>query len=959
MENNNFRGIPTSLFLNGPTLGIVTDPQSVSNVIGIATFTGIATATFTDTNFDFDSVSSGSIEFKWYFDGSRILDSSEDSNSNARIRSFDSPTGTGSTIQITGLDVGDDSKEIYFEADYIPSAYQSSSPVTAGTARSTGNALNEPLQSGIGTISVFPIIDITTQPTGQLVSVGDDAKFSIAAQKTPGGGTVNYQWQLNGTDLSDGTSNTNVFTGASGTPTLTINDGTTDVEVDFSKVSVYDTFTPGVTYTATANADITVKLIAEGGGGGGSGFRNVTGSKGGRTEGTFTFLEGQTYIIQVGEAGQDGATLGQGAATAKGGKPGGGDAPSFNTSFNRSGGGGGYTGIFITSVTQANAILIAAGGGGSSGDPGVGGDGGGLEGNAGGNQGGGRAGLGGTQTAGGQSGSNYTAGEAGSALKGGSGANAGNGAGGGGAGYFGGGGGTTGGPGTGGGGSSYLHPTLITNGTTTTGGSTQGVEQDGTLLIELISAVKSVTTTVTGANSPNLTISSTGSGIAGIRCKVSATGVQESPRFSNTVSYVVVEPRSLLEIETYNYTNATATLSEFDLANGDLTIDYASYTGNAVCLYAGDKDIEIEMEMYGGKGPTATAGVGADGGDGGYSKIRFTMERDVEHVLTGLFSAVNAPFLYRKASLIACVGAGGAGAPSGGNAGGQGGGIGIAGEAGPNREGGSGGPVVQAGQGTLTGIFGGNFDGPTLTGGLVPPDIQRGVNSQAGNSIICARGVYWRNQGKAPCDDVGTVKFRTPDGTEISNTATIERGYKSGYNVIQTAGGGRNDKSGDGGCGFTGGGGGDNRGGGGGSGYTDGSVTVVDTQLGGSDGDAKVIIRIADPSLIAPATTLETVTFTVTREAAFSNIITFAKESGNGPEKLIFGPNAGTVTVSLARGAVYNFESKSVNGDTNRGSIRLSNGVLQFEDAGDNDFNDLTVTPNSGQFVSATRYQFV
>ena len=53
-----------------------------------------------------------------------------------------------------------------------------------------------------------------------------------------------------------------------------------------------------------------------------------------------------------------------------------------------------------------------------------------------------------------------------------------------------------------------------------------------------------------------------------IRCKCTATDVQESPVFSNTVSYVVVDPRSLLEIETYNYTDATATLSEFDLSNG-------------------------------------------------------------------------------------------------------------------------------------------------------------------------------------------------------------------------------------------------------------------------------------------------------------------------------------------------------------------------------------------------------
>ena len=138
MENINFRGIPTSLFLNGPKVGIVTDPQSVSNVIGVTTFTGIATATFPDTNFDFDSVSGGSIAFKWYFDGSRILDTSEDSNSNAEIVGFSSATGTGSTITINGLTTDDDGKEVYFEAEYVPSAYSqpTGSAVTAGTPRS-------------------------------------------------------------------------------------------------------------------------------------------------------------------------------------------------------------------------------------------------------------------------------------------------------------------------------------------------------------------------------------------------------------------------------------------------------------------------------------------------------------------------------------------------------------------------------------------------------------------------------------------------------------------------------------------------------------------------------------------------------------------------------------------------------------------------------------------------------
>jgi len=211
----------------------------------------------------------------------------------------------------------------------------------------------------------------------------------------------------------------------------------------------------------------------------------------------------------------------------------------------------------------------------------------------------------------------------------------------------------------------------VTDGTTTngTGGAANGGNGTpqafgfGTFRIEFTAASKEVTTTVTGSNTTNLTINAEATANGTIKCKVTATDVQQSPVFSNTVSYVVVDPRSLLEIETYNYTNATATLSEFDLANGDLTIDYASYPGNAVCLYAGDKDIDIEMEMYGGIGDQG-ARIDAPGGEGGYSKIRFTMKKDEEYVLTGLFDLVNAPFLYSKGTLIAVVGGGGDTGPS-------------------------------------------------------------------------------------------------------------------------------------------------------------------------------------------------------------------------------------------------------------------------------------------------------
>ena len=62
---------------------------------------------------------------------------------------------------------------------------------------------------------------------------------------------------------------------------------------------------------------------------------------------------------------------------------------------------------------------------------------------------------------------------------------------------------------------------------------------------------------------------------------------------------------------------------------------------------------------------------------------------------------------------------------------------------------------------------------------------------------------------------------------------------------METGGSRDTSDGGDGGNGATGGDAGYSGGGGGGSGYTDGSVTVVSTQQGGSTGPAKVVIRLA------------------------------------------------------------------------------------------------------------------
>ena len=369
---------------------------------------------------------------------------------------------------------------------------------------------------------------------------------------------------------------------------------------------------------------------------------------------------------------------------------------------------------------------------------------------------------------------------------------------------------------------------------------------------------------VGGGLGDTLTISSTAITTGTIRCKLTPVGRSLPEVISNEVTLTITSPRNILNIEQYDYGNSSATLTSHNLANGTLTVDYASYPGNAICLYAPEKDIEVEIDMHGGKG-TTQSGVG---GDGGYSRVRFTMDKNEEYILTGLFSSINAPFLYRKATLIAVVGEGGAGSNGGSEKGGDGGGINVAGEDG----GSSGGPLFEAGTLPSNGIFG---DRNNLT--AVTPDTKRTdlVNGEylGGRTLPCPRGVYWRNQGKSPCEDLGTIKFRTPDGTEISNTAEIARGYKSGYNIIQTSSGSLGSGSVNSGSGATGGASGQNGvSGGGGSGYTDGSVEVLTTQLGGSQhNNATIVISQLTPVSITQdivdnqGTTNEINPFSITR----------------------------------------------------------------------------------------------
>ena len=470
----------TTLDLNGPILSFTTNPVGVASTGvnigstggGTATFTGIATASGT-----------GSIAYQWY-------------DQNGAISNGTYVTGAATTtLTISNLITPTDhNRQIYVVADYVPSAY-GQGPITAGTARSTGNAINDPISSNVGILTVFPVLSITTQPIETTVIENVTAIFSVvAASSDTSQGTVSYQWSLNGTDLTD-------------------------------------------------------------------------------------------------------------------------------------------------------------------------------------------------------------------------------------------------------------------------------------------------SSTVSGSSTPNLNISSSQVGVSTLQVKITNSIASNSPIYSNVVDFGVIPLRKLINIEKYDTTSSTAELSSHDLLNeGEFTIlsQYNTSGTSLISLYAPELDINVEMDIYGGAGANSGS---YTGGQGGYSRIRFTMKKNEEYTFAGLDIVNKCPFIYRKGSLIAVVGRGGDAAP-GGN-GGAGGGVNVVGASGGGRGAGSGGSFVSAGTLSPNGIFG---SASNLT--PISPDT-KATGQTGGRTIPCPKGNYWLSQGKSPCSDVGISKIYLGNGTLVSNSASITRGFKSGYDIRQTAGKGQ------------------------------------------------------------------------------------------------------------------------------------------------------------------------
>ena len=339
---------------------------------------------------------------------------------------------------------------------------------------------------------------------------------------------------------------------------------------------------------------------------------------------------------------------------------------------------------------------------------------------------------------------------------------------------------------------------------------------------------------ISGVNTPTLTISDLEVGTSSITVTVSHPTAGNSPVTSDAATFTVVANRSIIEWYYHDgsgnfFGNGTSNLADGSLT---LTVDPSKPT-SVYSFHTPEKDTKVKMTLAAAAGQNEVA----RGGEGAKSEFNITLERNTEYILKlgsqsqptgGLNGGGGAAYLYKKGTLLVALGGGGGGG-KGSNAnsncvGGNGGGIGIAGFNGRNNRGGDG------GTGGLPGLTGGF---PTI--GYFPGgNVYGGVNWDAntgGRVSGCTIGASYFQSRYSPCEDIGQSRFRDVNGNEISQTPIIQSGYKPGIGHRNNGGNGGNPNMAGGGSGAYGGtAGNDGSGGGGGSGYSNGEVEVLVNQ---------------------------------------------------------------------------------------------------------------------------------
>lgn len=375
---NFFNSIPTHLDINGPILSFTSQPVSAASANGESVnFVGIATAQFPTQSPPNPADNSGYISYRWYEVGVGALSNSL------------TIAGAATTsLTVSGLlSPTDNGRQFFLRADYVPSAYGS-----PGAAKSTPNAINDGLDSTVVGITVYPFITVTKQPSDATIAQTLRQTFEVNAIISDATqGSLNYQWQLNGSNLSDSST-------VSGAATTTLSISLRDVgintvravvtsplatnspihtnTVNFNIVSARailnfesfngdgselgygsnNLFDSPVTYIANPNVlaralsiyaperDINVRItMAAAAGASRNGYR---GGEGGLSIFNYTLVKNTEYILKLG-------------------------AQTYPSGGTNGGGGGAF-------LYKKGQILVALGGGGGAGTQGRGGDGGGV-----------------------------------------------------------------------------------------------------------------------------------------------------------------------------------------------------------------------------------------------------------------------------------------------------------------------------------------------------------------------------------------------------------------------------------------------------------------------------------------------------------------------------------------------------------------------------------------------------
>tara|TARA_Y100001970_G_scaffold200895_1_gene244447 strand:+ start:1972 stop:3297 length:1326 start_codon:yes stop_codon:yes gene_type:complete len=380
-------------------------------------------------------------------------------------------------------------------------------------------------------------------------------------------------------------------------------------------------------------------------------------------------------------------------------------------------------------------------------------------------------------------------------------------------------------------------------------------------------ATVTTTTTINGAQSKELSLKRDTVGIHTVQCKISHPVAVNNPASSDTrenspiwtdkVEFSALSAvnltRSNLRYEiTKDYSRGTHKSETVNLFVQPMTLAGTPTHSNAtrnIHVYPPEEDIAVKITMSGSAGESFN---GNTGGQGGMSIFTYTLLKNTEYTFklgctveptSSIGRGGAGAYFYEGGRLLVCCGGGGASGWESGSNGGAGGGAGVQGQAGNGRGGGQGGQKVNTGELSSEGLR----HHPTMGAGS--------AGLPGGKVESCTTGMYWKNQGIAPCEFMGTGKFRNADGVEIFNTnAFVNRGYKAdteNYGYRHNGGNSHTHMNGT----FVGGGGsgawggqatGNLRsGGGGGSGYTNGSVNLIFGQLGGNkNSQASALIEL-------------------------------------------------------------------------------------------------------------------